>query len=266
MQKMIIESWAKPGMSREAFIDYLEKVHGPLVRQHRGVLGFRKYIQNHRVASPEIEGFASGRGWADASDSSVELWLDDAEVMISGAVSEASRRASAILEDDERGFVDPARMSAFLAHEEIIFDYIPPGARLVRGSRYVKMVVQAWRRADTDTEAFQKRWRVEHGDLVRRLAKPMGFVRYVQSHRIRSPGVENFATQRGWRQAPDGLAELWWESTEAMQTIFTTEACAEASAELASDEVEFIDPTRLTVFLAREHVVFDDTARSSNTA
>lgn len=257
MLKMVVESWKREGMSREDFLAYLASVHGPLVRKHGPALGFRKYIQNIRLPSPEIDAFAEGRNWSPAPDASVELWFDSAEQMAAAFASPEAAEASAVLEEDERKFVDPSRISAFLSHEEVIFDYIAPGARFADNSKMVKMVVQVWKHPDLTLPEYLDRWRIQHGNLVRQHAKPMGFLRYVQSHPIPSPAIAAFAKERGWRQAPEGLTEVWWESEEAMLAAFASPEAAKSSAILAADEVKFINPPKISAFLAREQVVFD---------
>lgn len=259
MLKMIIESWKKDGMSRDAFIDYLANVHGPLVRQHGRALGFRKYVQNLRLPSREIDDFGAGRGWAEAPDSSVEIWFDSIESLQAAFASPEGRAAGALLEVDERQFVDPARVSAFLSTEEVVFDFLAPGQHLAPDSELVKMVVQVWKKPDMTTEAFQTRWRVGHGDLVRENSRSMGFLRYVQSYPVPCAEIDGFAKARGWREAPDGLTEVWWDSEAGMIETFKSEATARSSAILAEDEVKFIYPPKISAFLAREHVVFDDT-------
>ncbi|MGD9661810.1 MAG: EthD domain-containing protein [Porticoccaceae bacterium] len=127
----------------------------------------------------------------------------------------------------------------------------------------IKMVVDVWKRPDMTQEQFEKRWLVEHGALVKQHAKAMGFVKYIQSHKIPSKEIEAFAAGRGWQQPPDGLTEVWWESMEAMQAAFNTPEGQKASAILQQDEVQFIDAKRISAFLAVEKVIFDFEAGES---
>ena len=62
----------------------------------------------------------------------------------------------------------------------------------------IKMVVAAWRRPDFTHEQFNERWRGAHAKLVTECAGAMGFLRYVQSHQIASPELEEFGRARGW--------------------------------------------------------------------
>ncbi len=123
----------------------------------------------------------------------------------------------------------------------------------------IKMVVAVYRKPCMSWEEFEPRWRKKHGDLVRSHAKALRFKKYVQSHFQPSPEIEAFAAMRGWISPAEGLAEVWWESMEEMRAAFATPEGQAASVDLARDEAEFIDPTRISAFLSHEHVVFDYT-------
>jgi hypothetical protein len=123
----------------------------------------------------------------------------------------------------------------------------------------IKMVVEVWKKDGMTDEAFAKRWLVEHGALVKKNAPAMGFVRYIQSHKIQSPAITAFGEGRGWKGPPDGLTEVWWESEAAMNAALSSAAGEAASAELAEDEVKFTDARKLSAFLATEEVIFDFT-------
>ena len=121
----------------------------------------------------------------------------------------------------------------------------------------IKMVAPAWRRPDFTQEQFEARWRGPHAKLVTEGAKAMGFVRYIQSHKIQSRELEEFSRARGWAPACDGLAELWWESMEAMETAMATPEAQAADLLLQADEREFCYTERMSAFLTVEHVIFD---------
>ncbi|MBI2800486.1 MAG: EthD domain-containing protein [Gammaproteobacteria bacterium] len=121
----------------------------------------------------------------------------------------------------------------------------------------IKMVVEVWKKAGMSDEAFAQRWLVDHGRLVLAHAKAMGFVRYVQSHKLPSPEIEAFASGRGWKTPPDALTEIWWESKESMVAAMGTPEGQAASAILAEDEVQFIESSKISAFLSEEKVIFD---------
>ncbi len=254
--KIVIESWRKPEITRQEFLAYLAEVHAPLVRTHGPALGFTRYVQNHRIPSPELDAFSSGRNWADASDASVEIWVKSEEAFSVACASPEAAEAGLILEQDEKRFTSAKKISAFLGQEHVIFDHLAASHRFGPEDKTVKMVCQVWKRPELNAAAFQERWRLGHGNLVRQLAEPMGFKRYVQTHPVSSPTVAAFAGPRGWRQPPDGLTEIWWASEQALIHSFSAPEAAEAGAVLQKDEVQFVDPKKVTAFLAREHVVF----------
>lgn len=260
MIRMLVEVHKRPDLADAAFYDRWKIEHGDLVRDNAAAMGFLRYIQSHRIASPEIEAFAAGRGWAAPADGQAELWWPSVPAMEEALGSPAGEAASALLEVDERAFTDTSALSAFLTSEETIFDFtenLPPHWQ----SSSVKMVVKVWKKAGLSTEQFSERWRVAHGDLVRSLAGPMGFIRYVQNHR--AEGGFDFAAMRGWQPAPDGVTEVWWESAAAMTAALSSAEGQEASAILAADEAEFIDGARITAFLAKEVCIFDHTGFTS---
>lgn len=123
----------------------------------------------------------------------------------------------------------------------------------------IKMVVPVWRRPDLTQEQFEARWLGAHAKLVGECAKAMGFVRYIQSHKIQSPELEEFSRARGWAQACDGLTEVWWESMESMEAAMASPEGQAASALLQADEKAFCCTERMSAFLTVEHVIFDFT-------
>lgn len=121
----------------------------------------------------------------------------------------------------------------------------------------MKMVATTWRKPGMSLEEFTARWSNEHARLVTQHKDAMGFARYVQSHTFASPQIAEFARARGWASPPDGIAELWWESEEALLAAFGSQAAAEASGILEADERVFVDTTRTAAFLTTEYEVFN---------
>ncbi len=88
----------------------------------------------------------------------------------------------------------------------------------------IKMIVEVWKRPGMTDDAFGRRWLVQHGALVKKHAKAMGFLRYVQSHKQASEAIAAFALARGWKLPADGLAGLWWGSWAARNAALSSEA------------------------------------------
>jgi uncharacterized protein (TIGR02118 family) len=103
----------------------------------------------------------------------------------------------------------------------------------------IKMV-NVYRKPGMTREAFDVRWLVQHGDLVRKHAKAMGFLRYVQNHNLPSPEIAAFAASRGWDQPSDGVTEVWWESLQSMQAAMATAEGQRASKEFQEDEEQTV--------------------------
>ena len=89
-------------------------------------------------------------------------------------------------------------------------------------------------------EAFQQYWRHTHGPLVASVAETLQIRRYVQLHSL--PEAANAAT-RVSREAPpeyDGVAELWFDSLDALAANGQRAEAQAASALLLEDERRFI--------------------------
>ena len=82
-----------------------------------------------------------------------------------------------------------------------------------------KVLVVLQKKADLSREEFRRYWRNVHGPIGARMP---GVRRYVQNH-VLADG------------APfDGLAEIWFDSPEAMRAAFTSEAAQEAAHDAAN--------------------------------
>ena len=121
----------------------------------------------------------------------------------------------------------------------------------------IKMLCQVPRKRGMSETDFFPRYLDGHGNLVRSHAQAMGFLRYVQAHRIALPEIDNFAAGQAWRSPLDGQSELWWESWESMESALASPEGGEASAILEVDEQEFTDTANVSGFVAEEEVVLD---------
>lgn len=103
-------------------------------------------------------------------------------------------------------------------------------------------------------EEFQRYWREQHAPLVAKHAKTLGILRYVQAHTGHDALNGAMQASRGGPDAYDGVAELWFESEEAMAAN-SSEAAALAGAELLEDERKFIDLANSPLWFSKEHVI-----------
>lgn len=119
----------------------------------------------------------------------------------------------------------------------------------------IKLVFNLRRRSDLTREEFQRYWLEQHGPLVRSYAEVLGIRRYVQVHTLAD---HLHAALRASRQAPeayDGVAELWYDSLDALGAAVATDEGRAAALALLEDERRFIDHARSPLWLAEEHPI-----------
>jgi uncharacterized protein (TIGR02118 family) len=122
MIKLVFCLHRRPDITEEEFHRYWRMEHGPLVARHAETLGIRRYVQLHTVSGPVNGALAATRHSPEAYDGVAELWFDDAEALVAGAVSEEGQAAAAALADDEARFIDHARSPLFVADEYRVID------------------------------------------------------------------------------------------------------------------------------------------------
>jgi uncharacterized protein (TIGR02118 family) len=109
------------------------------------------------------------------------------------------------------------------------------------GGTMIKGVWQLKRRPGMGLEDFRRYWIKVHGALG---AKMPGIRRYVQSHLVDEAYM--YAEPRY-----DGVAQLWFDSIEALRSAFDSPA----GKALNADGANFVDPSVLRHFVAQEHIV-----------
>lgn len=122
----------------------------------------------------------------------------------------------------------------------------------------VKLTFCLRRAAHLSREQFQKYWLETHGPLVRERARAIGALRYVQVHTGHDEMNAALAASRGGPEPFDGVAELWFESADAIGGSLADEAGRRAARELLEDERRFIDLERSPLWLADEHPIVGD--------
>jgi uncharacterized protein (TIGR02118 family) len=119
----------------------------------------------------------------------------------------------------------------------------------------IKLLFCLRRRADLSREDFQTYWRQRHGPLVASHAATLGIRRYVQSHSMPDRVSLQVAAGRESPEPFDGVAELWFDSLDALAAAATTTEGRVAATELFEDETRFIDHARSPLMLVEEHEV-----------
>ena len=220
MVKAIYLIKRKPGMELEAFRNYWLTIHADLALK---VPGLHKYVQSHTLLS----GYKKGE---PIFDGLAEVWYDDTDAMRKIAELPESRAVNA----DGYNFMD-VRNSGFLLTREHVIKDGPVNPAMV------KYVAFAKRKPGMEVEAYQSYWREHHGPLA---AKIPVVHRYVQSHLLLS------GYRAGMTPLYDGIAETWFDDTNAMRVSTTT---PEYSA-VRADEPNFIDLDHLAFIITKEHV------------
>jgi len=110
------------------------------------------------------------------------------------------------------------------------------------------------RKPEMPIEQFQQYWREVHAPLVASHATDLNILRYIQVHTLSDFEHERLPGARGKMEpAYDGVAQLWWESMEALAAAAGTEAGRAADAALIEDERRFIDLPQSPLWLAYEY-------------
>jgi uncharacterized protein (TIGR02118 family) len=104
----------------------------------------------------------------------------------------------------------------------------------------IKLVYCLTRKPDLGQAEFSSYWEQVHGPIGRRIP---GLRRLVQSHTLQEPS--------GDAPAFDGMAELWFDNVEALQTARRSPEWQASTA----DEANFIDSTRTALFLTVEREI-----------
>ena len=119
----------------------------------------------------------------------------------------------------------------------------------------IKLVFCLRRLPHLTREEFQRHWHERHAPLVRAHAAALGIRRYVQTHTLEHPVNAALRASRGGPDAFDGVAELWWDSAEALGAASASPEGRAAAAELLDDERRFIDLAHSPLFVAVERPI-----------
>ena len=104
-------------------------------------------------------------------------------------------------------------------------------------------------------EAFQDYWYGTHAPLVASVAETLQIRRYVQMHSLPAEASAGIRASRNAPQEFDGVAELWWDSLEALAENGRRPEAQAAAAMLLEDERRFIDLPRSPLWWGQEKVI-----------
>ena len=117
----------------------------------------------------------------------------------------------------------------------------------------IKLVMCLHRHSGMTREQFQDYWKNNHGPFFMKNASIMKAKKYVQSDTIETPLNEGMRDSRGMLPEYDGIAEVWFESEEELMEAMNSPEGQNLGAALAEDEGNFIDHSRSSAFIVREH-------------
>jgi len=111
----------RPELSREEFLEYWGKTHGPLAVKASQYSGLKRYIQNWTIPSAMADTGRAIRGTLAPFDGIAEAWIDEAERQ--RLMDSASGK---ILFDqifaDEKNFIDMENSVFFAVEEHALID------------------------------------------------------------------------------------------------------------------------------------------------
>ena len=117
----------------------------------------------------------------------------------------------------------------------------------------IKFVMCIRRHPDMTREQFQDYWLNKHGPFFMKNTETMRVKKYVQSHTIDTPLNEGLRDSRGMLPEYDGVAEVWFESEQDLTEAMSSPEGQKLSSALLEDEGNFIDHSKSSAFIVREH-------------
>ena len=102
-------------------------------------------------------------------------------------------------------------------------------------------------------EQFRDYGKNKHGLFFMKNVDVMGAKKYVQSHTLDTPLNEGLRSSRGMLPEYDGVAEVWFESEEALIEGMSSPEGQQLGAALLEDEGNLIDHSKSSAFIVEEH-------------
>jgi uncharacterized protein (TIGR02118 family) len=117
----------------------------------------------------------------------------------------------------------------------------------------IKFVMCLTRHPNMTRAEFKDYWMNKHGPFFMSNADVMGAKKYVQSHTLDTALNEGLRTSREMLPEYDGVAEVWFESEEALIEGMSSPEGQKLAAALLEDEGNFIDHSKSSAFIVEEH-------------
>jgi uncharacterized protein (TIGR02118 family) len=119
----------------------------------------------------------------------------------------------------------------------------------------IKLVMCLHRNPNLTREQFLYYWLNKHGPFFQENAAAMRAKKYVQSHTLESPLNKSMRESRGMQPEFDGVAEVWFDSEQDLMEAMSSPEGQKLGRDLLEDEKNFIDHSRSSAFIVREHTL-----------
>ena len=119
----------------------------------------------------------------------------------------------------------------------------------------IKFIMCCTRHPKMSRDEFQDYWLNSHAPLWQKFASAYRAKKYVQCHTVDTPLNDSIRESRGMLPEYDGVAEVWFESEQELIDAMSSPEGQEISATLLQDESTFLDHTKSTAFITREHAL-----------
>ena len=120
----------------------------------------------------------------------------------------------------------------------------------------IKLTFALMRRPEFTRETFQAYWFDHHAPLVASVREALRIRRYAQTHSLPPEASQALRASRGGPEDYDGVAQLRWDSLDAVAAAMIDPAGVEAGRLLLEDERKFIDLARSPLWWGEEKAVF----------
>lgn len=242
-------------LSREEFQTYWRTHHGPLMASFSEDLDVLRYVQCHTTDDDHSQLWGRRGPMEEPYDGVAEVWWESREAFLAASATPRGRAAGTAMLDDEHNFMDLAGCSMWAGYEYPQVNPTPENIVATPRSNLVKLYFPLRMLPSLDVGEAQRYWRTHHGPIIRRHAPALGMLRYQQSHLDEPEITEGLRRPRGdVADTYAGHAEVWMERDTAATVTAERRAAGRAAVE---DEANFIDFSRSTMFLCKEHVFID---------
>jgi uncharacterized protein (TIGR02118 family) len=118
----------------------------------------------------------------------------------------------------------------------------------------IKLIMCLARRSDLSREQFQDYWLNQHGPFFQQNAGTMRAKKYLQCHTMDTPLNSGMREARGMQPEYDGVAEVWFDSEADLMEAMGSAEMQQLNEALLKDEANFIDHSKSSAFIVREHL------------